>query len=139
MNKRQKKEYEREIIEAETSFPIWGEYEFEYLFIESHTDIKKARRRVSQLNYRARLAVKTGKALYQVKYFIPLPDEVCPVCGARNFYNYEMSTLGGGYHIGCAGWAEWECGKCHSHLVEMDAPYLSECYTHVNYDELEEA
>jgi len=138
MDKQTRKAYERDIIAQESSFPIWREDEFEYLFIESHTDIHKARRRASQLNYQARQSVKSGKKLYQHKFFIPLPDEICPCCNARNFYNYEMSVLGWGYHIGCAGWSEWECGKCHTHLVERDSPLLSECYTHINYDEIEE-
>lgn len=138
MNKQARKQYEREIIEQESSFPIWKETEFEYDLLETHTDIQKARRRISQLNYRARLAVKTGKALYQVKYFIPLPDELCPVCGARNFYNWDMSSIGDGYHIGTAGMDEWECGKCKTAFIDRDSVLLSECYTHINYDEIEE-
>lgn len=65
--------------------------------------------------------------------------EICPCCDELSAYAwtdsnaYDQFTDGivpGGFvpksgtiaHIGtCSGLGEWECGHCHSHLVESDS------------------
>lgn len=73
--------------------------------------------------------------------------EICPCCEELSAYAWNETTaydhLGsivpGGFkpekgtiaHIGtCSGLGEWECGHCHTHLVEVDSPLNHPCYTH---------
>lgn len=78
----------------------------------------------------------------------------CPSCGAFNAYAYQDSNMDSNspheryedcadepvdvYHIPSSSCWEWECGKCSTPWMERDSPLASECYTHVDYSEMEE-
>ncbi len=42
------------------------------------------------------------------------------------------------YHIPSGSGFEWTCGKCGTSWMERDSPLAAECYTHVDYSEMEE-
>ena len=73
--------------------------------------------------------------------------EICPCCNEKSAYAWQNTTsyeglgsiIPGGFkpksgtiaHIGVSsGLGEWQCGHCKEHMVELDSPLLSPCYTH---------
>lgn len=58
--------------------------------------------------------------------------EVCSACGKMSAYYWGyVDRLHNIAHIPTTSCFEWECGHCHSHIVEENSPINAECYTHI--------
>ncbi len=65
--------------------------------------------------------------------------ETCLVCGRisshRNSLTDEETEVDNGIaRISTASCFEWECGHCRAHHVEITAPILAECNTHISQE-----
>ncbi len=81
--------------------------------------------------------------------------EICPCCQELSAYAWQDATgydefedgiIPGGFqpepgciaHIGTASGWEFECGHCRAHVVDGSSPILSPCYTHEDFEIIDE-
>lgn len=59
--------------------------------------------------------------------------------GNEEYTNNEILTNWPNvYHIGACSCFEWQCGNCKNSFSPVDSPINAECYTHVDYSQLDE-
>jgi hypothetical protein len=75
--------------------------------------------------------------------------EICPCCHQMSAYSWDEANAydefpdgntppfwkperGKIAHISTCSGYEWQCGHCHSNIVEADSPINHPCYTHAD-------